>query len=81
MAAPVHYRPRFSDDETILDADMTPTDISATLARLRFGRDQPAVHLIGIDSGVRDYLVSALRRRSEPRGGLTIPSRWPRSGP
>jgi hypothetical protein len=64
MAAPHkanHYR---IHDDTVLDADMTPADITDALARLHYSRNQP-VHLIGIDQQVRDYLVSALRRKTE----------------
>jgi hypothetical protein len=62
MAAPHkanHYR---TQDDTVLDADMTNDDIVAILSRLHFAKGQP-VHLIGIDSGVRDFLVDALRRK------------------
>jgi hypothetical protein len=66
MAAPrtaKHYRS--NDDTAVLDADMRPDDLIAILSRLHFAKGQP-LHLIGIDSGVRDYLVSALRRKSAP---------------
>jgi hypothetical protein len=62
LAAPTHYRSRYSDDAQVLDQDMTGDDIVAILSGLHFAKGHP-VHLIGIDSGVRDYLVSALRRK------------------
>jgi hypothetical protein len=46
-----------------LDQNMTRGDLIYALENLRFmGRDQR--HIIEIDKAVRDYLVSALRRRS-----------------
>jgi hypothetical protein len=47
----------------IPDQDMTPGDIVDILRRLRFFHHDD-FHTIKLDGGVRDYLVSALRRRT-----------------
>ena len=47
--------------QTILDADMTPADLVAALTQLTFPNDNPRT--IGIDRAVRDFLVTALRRK------------------
>jgi hypothetical protein len=56
-----HYR---SDDDTVLDADMTADDLVANLNALHFAKDR-RFHAVVLDRHVRDYLVNALRRRSE----------------
>jgi hypothetical protein len=45
------------DQTEVLDADMTPADIVDTLKRLKF---EDEFRLIGVDSTVRDFLVSAV---------------------
>jgi hypothetical protein len=59
MGAPRTVR-HYQNDDYMLDADMTTTDIVSILSRLHFGLDRP-VQVIGIDAEVRDYLVDALR--------------------
>jgi hypothetical protein len=63
MGAPKTVR-HYRNDDTMLDADMTTADIVGILSRLHFGLDRP-VQIIGIDAEVRDFLVSALRRKTE----------------
>jgi hypothetical protein len=67
MAAPRSAKHYSSNDDTMLDQDMTGDDIVTILSELHFAKARP-MHLIGIDQQVRDYLVSALsalRRRTE----------------
>jgi hypothetical protein len=48
-----------------LDQNMKPTDIVDTLAHLRF-RKTDGFGKIEIDRGVRDYLLAAVRARTQP---------------
>jgi hypothetical protein len=65
MAAPRTAQHHYRASDIVLDADMTPADITAALVRLRFANNRP-FHSITFDIGVRDFLVDALRRRRLP---------------
>jgi hypothetical protein len=64
QAAEAHERePRPPDD--ILDQDMRPDDLVFVLENLRFqGSDR--LGTLKVDRGVRDYLLTAVRRRHQP---------------